>query len=151
MAVPLRFTLPWLGVTKPAAARSSGVQVYALASGQSRSGIDLGSDSVKSLRKPAVALVTLVPVLVPIANAYGIDLVHLGVIVVLNLMIGQLTPPSGVITFLTAQIAGSPLHAVFKEALPFTLALIAVLLIVTYVPLVSLWLPLLPFRHKAMR
>jgi tripartite ATP-independent transporter DctM subunit len=91
--------------------------------------------------EPAVALVTLVPVLVPIANAYGIDLVHLGVIVVLNLMIGQLTPPSGVITFLTAQIAGSPLHAVFKEAVPFTLALIAVLLIVTYVPLVSLWLP----------
>ncbi|NIU63296.1 MAG: TRAP transporter large permease subunit, partial [Pseudomonas stutzeri] len=91
--------------------------------------------------EPAVALVTLVPVLVPIANAYGIDLVHLGVIVVLNLMIGQLTPPSGVITFLTAQIAGSPLHAVFKEAVPFTLALIAVLLIVTYVPLVSMWLP----------
>ncbi|MBL0918502.1 MAG: TRAP transporter large permease [Hydrogenophaga sp.] len=91
--------------------------------------------------EPAVALVTLVPVLVPIANAYGIDLVHLGVIVVLNLMIGQLTPPSGVITFLTAQIAGSPLHAVFREALPFTVALIAVLLIVTYVPAVSLWLP----------
>jgi TRAP-type C4-dicarboxylate transport system permease large subunit len=80
-------------------------------------------------------------VLVPIANAYGIDLVHLGVIVVLNLMIGQLTPPSGVITFLTAQIAGAPLHTVFKEAVPFTLALIAVLLIVTYVPLVSMWLP----------
>ncbi len=91
--------------------------------------------------EPAVALVTLVPVLVPIANAYGIDLVHLGVIVVLNLMIGQLTPPSGVITFLTAQIAGSPLHAVFKEAWPFTLALILVLLIVTYVPAASLWLP----------
>ena len=55
--------------------------------------------------EPAVALVTLVPVLVPIANAYHIDLVHLGVVVVLNLMIGQLTPPSGVITFLTAQLA----------------------------------------------
>lgn len=91
--------------------------------------------------EPAVALVTLVPVLVPIANAYGIDLVHLGVIVVLNLMIGQLTPPSGVITFLTAQLAGAPLNAVFREALPFTLALILVLLLVTYVPLLSLWLP----------
>ncbi|MBT9486074.1 MAG: TRAP transporter large permease [Rubrivivax sp.] len=91
--------------------------------------------------EPAVALVTLVPVLVPIANAYGIDLVHLGVIVVLNLMIGQLTPPSGVITFLTAQLAGAPLNTVFREALPFTLALIVVLLLVTYVPLLSLWLP----------
>lgn len=91
--------------------------------------------------EPAVALVTLVPVLVPVANAYQIDLVHLGVIVVLNLMIGQLTPPSGVITFLTAQIAGSPLHEVFREALPFTIALIAVLLLVTYLPPLALWLP----------
>lgn len=91
--------------------------------------------------EPAVALVTLVPVLVPIANAYQIDLVHLGVVVVLNLMIGQLTPPSGVITFLTAQIAGAPLHEVFREALPFTLALIAVLLLVTFVPVIALWLP----------
>ena len=91
--------------------------------------------------EPAVALVTLVPVLVPIANAYQIDLVHLGVIVVLNLMIGQLTPPSGVISFLTAQIAGAPLHAVFREALPFTLALIFVLLLVTFIPPLALWLP----------
>jgi tripartite ATP-independent transporter DctM subunit len=91
--------------------------------------------------EPAVALVTLVPVLVPIANAYQIDLVHLGVVVVLNLMIGQLTPPSGVITFLTAQIAGAPLNEVFREALPFTFALIAVLLLVTFVPALALWLP----------
>jgi C4-dicarboxylate transporter DctM subunit len=67
--------------------------------------------------------------------------VHLGVVVVLNLMIGQLTPPSGVIAFLTAQIAGAPLHAVFREALPFTLSLIVVLLLVTYVPLLALALP----------
>jgi tripartite ATP-independent transporter DctM subunit len=91
--------------------------------------------------EPAVALVTLVPVLVPIANAYQIDLVHLGVVVVLNLMIGQLTPPSGVISFLTAQIAGAPLHHVFREAWPFTLALIAVLILITYVPTLALWLP----------
>lgn len=91
--------------------------------------------------EPAVALVTLVPVLVPIANAYQIDLVHLGVIVVLNLMIGQLTPPSGVITYLTAQLAGSPLHEVFREALPFTIALVVVLLLVTYIPGLALWLP----------
>ncbi|MDB5872094.1 MAG: hypothetical protein JWQ07_1536 [Ramlibacter sp.] len=97
--------------------------------------------------EPAVALVTLVPVLVPIAHAYQIDLVHLGVVVVLNLMIGQLTPPSGVISFLTAQLAGAPLHAVFREALPFTIALIAVLVIVTYVPLLSLALPDLVFAR----
>jgi C4-dicarboxylate transporter DctM subunit len=91
--------------------------------------------------EPPVALVTMVPLLVPVANAYHIDLVHLGVIVVLNLMIGQLTPPSGVITFLTAQLAQAPLAAVFREAWPFTLALIAVLLLVTFVPPLALWLP----------
>jgi tripartite ATP-independent transporter DctM subunit len=91
--------------------------------------------------EPAVALVTLVPVLVPIAAAHHIDLVHLGVVVVLNLMIGQLTPPSGVITFLTAQIAGAPLNEVFREALPFTIALILVLLLITFVPAIAMWLP----------
>ena len=81
-------------------------------------------------------------------NAYQIDLVHLGVVVVLNLMIGQPTPPSGGISFLTAQIAGAPLHAVFREALPFTIVLVAVLLLVPFVPQLALWLPdvLLPRR-----
>ena len=91
--------------------------------------------------EPPVALVTLVPLLVPIANAYQIDLVHLGVVIVLNLMIGQLTPPSGVVTFLTAQIAGAPISAVFREAAPFALALILVLALVTFVPALALWLP----------
>jgi C4-dicarboxylate transporter DctM subunit len=91
--------------------------------------------------EPAVALITLVPLLVPVAKAYNIDLVQLGVVVVLNLMIGQLTPPSGVITFLTAQIANAPLEKVFREAWPFTLALIAVLALVTFIPALALWLP----------
>ena len=93
--------------------------------------------------EPPVALVTMVPLLVPLANAYQIDLIHLGVVVVLNLMIGQLTPPSGVVTFLTAQIAGAPLSAVFREATPFMVALLVVLLLITYVPAIALWLPAL--------
>jgi C4-dicarboxylate transporter DctM subunit len=91
--------------------------------------------------EPPVALVTLVPLLVPIANAYQIDLVHLGVVIVLNLMIGQLTPPSGVVTFLTAQIAGAPIASVFRQAAPFAAALIVVLALVTFVPALALWLP----------
>lgn len=91
--------------------------------------------------EPPVALVTMVPLLVPVANAYQIDLVHLGVVVVLNLMIGQLTPPSGVVTFLTAQIANAPIAAVFREAMPFALALVIVLVLVTFVPALALWLP----------
>lgn len=91
--------------------------------------------------EPPVALVTMVPLLVPLANAYQIDLVHLGVVVVLNLMIGQLTPPSGVITFLTAQIAQAPIAEVFREATPFMLALVVLLFVVTFVPAIALWLP----------
>jgi TRAP-type C4-dicarboxylate transport system permease large subunit len=91
--------------------------------------------------EPPVALVTMVPLLVPVANAYQIDLVHLGVVVVLNLMIGQLTPPSGVVAFLTAQIAGAPIAKVFREAVPFALALVIVLVLVTFVPALALWLP----------
>ncbi|UCE32220.1 MAG: TRAP transporter large permease [Burkholderiales bacterium] len=91
--------------------------------------------------EPPVALVTIVPLLVPLANAYQIDLVHLGVIVVLNLMIGQLTPPSGVITFLTAQLADAPIASVFRQAFPFMMALILVLALVTFVPALALWLP----------
>jgi TRAP-type C4-dicarboxylate transport system permease large subunit len=62
-------------------------------------------------------------------------------VVVLNLMIGELTPPCGVLLFLSAGLAGARLETVFREALPFALALIAVLALVTYVPALSLWLP----------
>ncbi len=91
--------------------------------------------------EPPVALVTMVPLLVPLAAAYEIDLIHLGVIVVVNLMIGQLTPPSGIVTFLTAQLAGAPLAEVFREAVPFMVALIVVLVLVTFVPAITLWVP----------
>ena len=64
-----------------------------------------------------------------------------GVVIVLNLMIGQLTPPSGVVTFLTAQIASAPIAAVFREAAPFAVALFVVLALVTFFPILSLGLP----------
>jgi tripartite ATP-independent transporter DctM subunit len=86
-------------------------------------------------------MVIMVPVLMPVVHAYGIDPVHFGVVVVLNLMIGELTPPCGVLLFLSAGLAGARLETVFREALPFALALIAVLALVTYVPALSLWLP----------
>ncbi len=88
-----------------------------------------------------VGMVVIVPLLVPVANAYGIDLVHFGVIVTLNLLIGELTPPSGVVLFISAGIAGARLEDVFREAVPFAAALVVVLALVTYVPALSLWLP----------
>ena len=90
-----------------------------------------------------VGMVVMVPLLVPVATAYGIDLVQFGVIVTLNLLIGELTPPSGVVLFISAGIAGARLEDVFREAAPFAVALVAVLALVTYVPALSLWLPTL--------
>lgn len=91
--------------------------------------------------EPPVVMATMVPLLLPMAKAYDIDLVHLGVVMVLNLMIGQLTPPSGLVTFLTAQIAEAQIAAVFREEVPFAIALVIVLALVTFIPSLALWLP----------
>lgn len=90
---------------------------------------------------PIPALVILVPLFLPLVQKIGIDPVHFGVMVVLNLMIGLVTPPVGFLCYLTASIAGVPVGQVFREALPFIAALLAVLLLVAYVPAVVLWLP----------
>jgi tripartite ATP-independent transporter DctM subunit len=87
------------------------------------------------------SLVILVPILMPIAKAAGIDPVHLGVIMVMNLVIGALTPPLGVLVFATASIAKVNVNEVYREVTPFLLALIGVLMVVTYWPPLSLWLP----------
>lgn len=85
------------------------------------------------------------PVLLPIALELGIDPTHFGVIVVLNLMIGLLTPPIGVLLFLQTKIAGISFGELLGEVWPYTLALIALLLLVTYVPQLVLFLPNLAF------
>jgi tripartite ATP-independent transporter DctM subunit len=81
------------------------------------------------------------PVLLPIAISLGIDPTHFGVIVVLNLMIGLLTPPIGVLLFLEAKIAELPFEHLLRSIWPFTLSLVAVLLLCTYVPGLVTWLP----------
>jgi tripartite ATP-independent transporter DctM subunit len=85
------------------------------------------------------------PVLLPIALQFGIDPTHFGVIVVLNLMIGLLTPPIGVLLFVQTKIAGISYIEVVSEVWPYTLALIGVLLLITFVPQLVLWLPNLVF------
>jgi tripartite ATP-independent transporter DctM subunit len=85
------------------------------------------------------------PVLLPIATQLGVDPTHYGVIVVLNLMIGLLTPPIGVLLFLQTKIAGITYGELLHEIWPYTLALIAVLLLVTFVPELVLWIPNLVF------
>jgi tripartite ATP-independent transporter DctM subunit len=82
-----------------------------------------------------------IPMVLPLAQTLGIDLVHLGVVVVLNMMIGLLTPPFGMLLFISAGISGAPLKGIIREAWPMIGVLVAVLLFITYVPEVVLWVP----------
>jgi C4-dicarboxylate transporter DctM subunit len=87
------------------------------------------------------AMVILVPILVPIILKAGIDPVQFGIILVMNIVMGALTPPMGVLIFTSARIAKADVADVFKAALPFILSILAVLMLVTYVPSLSLFLP----------
>lgn len=87
------------------------------------------------------ALTMLVPVLAPLASAYGINLIHLGVVMTINLCIGLLTPPVGTCLFVGCRIAKLSLTELVKEIWPQMIVLIVVLFIVTYVPWLSTFLP----------
>lgn len=87
------------------------------------------------------AMVILVPILVPIVTQAGIDPVYFGIVMIINLMIGSITPPVGVLVFIASSITKVPAHRVFAAVIPFEIALIVALLIITYVPAATLWLP----------
>lgn len=86
-------------------------------------------------------IVLLTPILVPLAKSFGINPVHFGVVMTLNLMIGLLTPPMGLSMFIVCNIARITTVQFVKEALPFIGLLVAGLLVITYVPQTVLWLP----------
>jgi C4-dicarboxylate transporter DctM subunit len=86
-------------------------------------------------------LLIIVPVLIPTAKALGIDMVHFGVVVVINIMLGLITPPYGLLLFIMKQIAEVPLRDLVRETLPFLWAMIAALALITYFPSIVLWLP----------
>ncbi|MCC7425535.1 MAG: TRAP transporter large permease [Alphaproteobacteria bacterium] len=86
-------------------------------------------------------LLVVVPVLVPAAQALGVDMVHFGVVVVVNIMIGLVTPPYGLLLFIVVKLAGTNLGAVVRDVLPFVAAMVAVLALITFVPDLVLWLP----------
>lgn len=90
---------------------------------------------------PITALVVLVPLLIPVANEVGIDSVHFGVVVVLTLMIGLVTPPVGIVLYLAAALADCTFEEVVKESAIFLLALFIVLSICMYLEGAVLWLP----------
>ncbi|SEM28539.1 TRAP transporter, DctM subunit [Roseovarius azorensis] len=87
----------------------------------------------------SAAILVLAPILTPIAIAYGVDPVHFGLIIVVNLALGMITPPLGVNLFAACAVADLPVEKIIPQLMWFVLTVFAALMIVTYVPAVSLW------------
>ncbi len=88
---------------------------------------------------PAVLIFT--PIFLPIVTALGVDPVHFGIIMVLNLSVGLCTPPVGSVLFIGCSVSGLSIDKVIKPLIPMFVAMVVVLLLVTYLPQISLWLP----------
>jgi tripartite ATP-independent transporter DctM subunit len=100
-----------------------------------------------TIMEPLPIMVLVVPMLMPLVRSLGIDPVHFGVVVTLNLMIGLLTPPIGLVMFTMMDIAKVSMERFVRESVPFLLALLLALLLVTYVPGIVLLLPGLAFAR----
>jgi len=88
---------------------------------------------------PAVLIFT--PIFLPVVTTLGMDPVHFGIMMILNLCIGLCTPPVGSVLFVGCGVAGIKIHQVIKPLLPLFIAMLMVLLLITYIPELSLWLP----------
>jgi C4-dicarboxylate transporter, DctM subunit len=86
-------------------------------------------------------LLVIVPLLVPIAQGLNINLIHFGIVVVLNMMVGLTLPPHGLLLFVMSGLTRTPLTEIFREMPPFILAMLAIVITVTLVPDIALWLP----------
>lgn len=91
--------------------------------------------------EPSGLILIVAPLVFPIAISLGVDPIHLGIIMVVNMEIGMITPPVGLNLFVTSGVAGMSMVRVVKAALPFLAVLFVFLIIVTYVPILSTWLP----------
>jgi tripartite ATP-independent transporter DctM subunit len=90
---------------------------------------------------PTCNIILFTPVLVPLIKSFGINEIHFGIVMILNLMIGQITPPMGTTTFIVCKLAEVKLADFLKESWPFLILLIIALILVTYIPQTVLWLP----------
>ena len=86
-------------------------------------------------------ILVVLPIFIPTAKALGIDLVHFGVVAVFNIMIGLITPPYGLLLFIISAISGAPLRDIIRDTMPFVIAMIVALAIITFIPETVLWLP----------
>lgn len=93
------------------------------------------------LLEPVAGLLITVPVLLPAALQFGIDPLQLGIIMILNLVLGLLTPPVGLVLYVLSTVTGASVQTVIKGTIPFLIPLLITLLLITYFPAFSLWLP----------
>jgi TRAP-type C4-dicarboxylate transport system permease large subunit len=97
--------------------------------------------------EPTAAILILVPVLLPVVQQLGIDPVHFGLVMVLNLMIGLLHPPMGMVLFVLARVANLSIEKTTMAIVPWLIPLLLSLALITYVPQIALWLPHLLMRQ----
>jgi TRAP-type C4-dicarboxylate transport system permease large subunit len=91
--------------------------------------------------EPVPLMVLVGPILMPVITKYGIDPVHFGIVFILNVVIGVVTPPIGTNMFIACSIAKCSVAEFTRESIPFVLALLLLLFVVTYVPAITLFLP----------
>jgi tripartite ATP-independent transporter DctM subunit len=96
---------------------------------------------IGTLMDMAPIILILTPVLLPVTNSLGIDPVHFGMIMMVNLGIGLITPPVGSVLFVASAVSKQKIESVVRAMLPFYGMLLVVLAMVTYIPAISLWLP----------
>ena len=87
------------------------------------------------------SIIILTPILVPLMNSYGMNLVHFGVIMTVNVMIGLLTPPVGMVLYVLSGISGVKVEKISKAMLPYIITLVLVVLVLSFVPELVLFLP----------
>ena len=96
---------------------------------------------VGAVLEPTSAILILAPVLVPVAEAFGLSPIHFGTMLIFNLMIGLLTPPVGLVLFVLSSVTRYPVTTVIRGSLPFFIPMLATLVVIALVPALSLWLP----------
>ncbi len=98
-----------------------------------------------SFMEPSAIIMIMVPLLLPVAVALGIDPIHFGIVITINMELGMVSPPVGLNLFVTSGLTGMSIKDVIVAALPWTLTILVGLLLVTYIPSIALWLPNLMF------
>ena len=94
-----------------------------------------------SFMEPSAIIMIMVPLLLPVAVALGIDPIHFGIVITINMELGMVSPPVGLNLFVTSGLTGMSIKDVIVAAFPWTMTILAGLILVTYVPSIALWLP----------